>query len=44
MSAWSHLPNAAHRIDWLMAGDDGEDTFHERLANDLAKLQEDGDT
>jgi hypothetical protein len=34
----------AHRIDWLMAGDDGEETFHERLAHDLAKLQDDGDT
>ena len=24
-----------HRIDWLLAGDDGEETFHERLKNDL---------
>jgi len=24
-----------HRIDYLLCGDDGEDTFHERLANDL---------
>ena len=23
------------RIDWLVSGDDGEDTFHERLAHDL---------
>ena len=29
----------AHRIDWLMAGDDGEDTFHERLKHDLEKLE-----
>ena len=25
------------RIDWLLSGDDGEDTFHERLSEDLAK-------
>ena len=24
-----------HRIDYLVAGDDGEDTFHERLQKDL---------
>lgn len=29
----------AQRIDWLLSGDDGEDTFHERLAADLAELQ-----
>lgn len=23
------------RIDWLISGDDGEDTFHERLQDDL---------
>lgn len=23
------------RIDWLLAGDDSEDTFHERLAKEL---------
>lgn len=30
----------AQRIDWLIAGDDGEETFHERLKEDLneAKL------
>ena len=28
----------AHRIDWLVSGDDGEVTFHERLAEDLEKL------
>jgi hypothetical protein len=27
-----------HRIDWLVAGDDGEDNFHERLDDDLDKL------
>jgi hypothetical protein len=27
-----------HRIDWLVAGDDGEDNFHERLIDDLDKL------
>ena len=25
------------RIDWLLSGDDGEDTFHERLKEDLSK-------
>lgn len=28
----------AHRIDWLISGDDGEDTFHQRLAHELSKL------
>lgn len=27
-----------HRIDWLASGDDGEETFHKRLAEDLAGL------
>jgi hypothetical protein len=27
----------AHRIDWLLSGDDGEETFHTRLAHDLAR-------
>ncbi len=26
------------RIDWLLSGDDGEDTFHERLSEDLSEL------
>ena len=26
------------RIDWLVSGDDGEDSFHKRLANDLNQL------
>ena len=30
----------AHRIDWLVSGDDGEETFHERLKADLIKLGE----
>lgn len=25
----------AHRIDWLLSCDDGEDTFHKRLKEDL---------
>ena len=29
----------AQRIDWLVSGDDGEKTFHERLRNDLDKFQ-----
>lgn len=28
----------AQRIDWLISGDDGEDTFHKRLKQDLGKL------
>jgi hypothetical protein len=28
----------AQRIDWLVSGDDGEETFHERLKNDLEEL------
>lgn len=28
----------AQRIDWLVSGDDGEDNFRRRLADDLAKL------
>lgn len=28
----------AQRIDWLLCGDDGEETFHERLKKDLNKL------
>lgn len=30
----------AHRIDYLLAGDDGEESFHKRLASDLEKLNE----
>lgn len=26
------------RIDWLVCGDDGEDSFHNRLKKDLEKL------
>lgn len=25
-----------HRIDWLVSGDDGEESFHKRLERDLA--------
>jgi hypothetical protein len=28
----------AQRIDWLVSGDDGEDSFHIRLKHDLDKL------
>jgi hypothetical protein len=28
------------RIDWLLSGDDGEETFHERLKKDLERLSE----
>lgn len=28
----------ARRIDWLASGDDGEETFHRRLKQDLAEL------
>jgi hypothetical protein len=27
----------AHRVDYLVCGDDGEDTFFKRLDNDLKK-------
>ena len=27
-----------HRIDWLVSGDDGEDTFHARWKEDMAAL------
>ena len=30
----------AQRIDWLLSGDDGEETFHERLKKDLEELEE----
>ena len=29
----------AHRIDWLISGDDGEESFHERWDEELAKLE-----
>lgn len=28
----------AHRIDWLLSGDDGDESFLERLESDLSKL------
>lgn len=30
----------AQRIDWLLSGDDGEESFHERLKEDLEKLKD----
>jgi hypothetical protein len=30
----------AQRIDWLLSGDDGEDSFRERLKEDLDKLNQ----
>lgn len=27
-----------HRIDWLVSGDDGEEDFHERLAEELKEM------
>jgi hypothetical protein len=27
-----------HRIDWLVSGDDGENTFHKRLKEELNEL------
>jgi len=29
----------AQRIDWLVSGDDGEDTFHDRLKQELYELK-----
>ena len=34
----------AQRIDWLLSGDDGEDSFHERLKEELEKLENDETT
>ena len=31
----------AQRIDWLLSGDDGEESFHERLKEELEKLKND---
>lgn len=28
-----------HRIDWLVSGDDGEETFMERLGKDIEELK-----
>jgi len=28
----------AQRIDWLLSGDDGEESFHERLKEEIEKL------
>ena len=30
----------AQRIDWLLSGDDGEESFHRRLEEELKKLEE----
>ena len=30
----------AQRLDWLISGDDGEESFHRRLKTDLEKLVE----
>ena len=32
----------AQRIDWLVSGDDGEETFHKRLKEDLEKISRRG--
>lgn len=34
----------AQRIDWLLSGDDGEETFHKRLKEELEKLKDDETT
>ena len=37
-----HLRRAAiyaQRIDWLVSGDDGEDSFHDRLQQELKKVE-----
>lgn len=31
----------AQRIDWLLSGDDGEESFHERLKEELDELEKD---
>ena len=43
--AWVVLKVAqvyAQRIDWLVSGDDGEDSFHSRLRRDLEGLTVEG--
>jgi len=35
-----HTYIRVHRIDYLLSGDDGEDTFHERLKQELEELQQ----
>ena len=30
----------AQRIDWLVSGDDGEESFHHRLEKDLSEIKE----
>lgn len=30
----------AHRIDWLLSGDDGEESFLERLEQELKQIQD----
>lgn len=30
----------ANRVDWMMSGDDGEDTMQERLQEELEALEE----
>ena len=40
--AVKHLREAevmAHRVDYLLSGDDGEESFHRRLQEDLNKLR-----
>jgi hypothetical protein len=37
----AHLHKAqiyVQRIDWLVSGDDSEDSFHQRLAQDIQRL------
>lgn len=34
----------AQRIDWLLSGDDGEDSFHKRLKEELEELENDETT
>lgn len=34
----------AHRIDWFISGDDGEESFIERLSEELAALGEDSES
>lgn len=29
----------AQRVDWLMSGDDGEETFHKRLKQELENIE-----
>ncbi len=40
IEALKRAETMAQRIDWLVSGDDGEESFHRRWAEELEKLNE----